>query len=340
MALFNVGSNNFLAGDSPGNGAQNPYASGSFATAPPPKMQPVPIYKQGTQTSGYQGPTFDQTNAEYMKDLGRPETQTEYNNYWNSANYGGTPADWQTNWQQTIANSPEAQQYAKSGVAQYGGTNVFSDPATQPYESFLNNLINRFNTPYTPPDYQNTIDSLKGYISRLQGPAYTPEQMGLLQTQVTDPLTQQRDQSRQQIINQFASRGMSPDSGPVQQALLQNEQNYQRLTTQARAGVANQAIGLQNQNQANAAALQAQLPGFETNLNSYNLGNASQAAQLAGIVPALAQSRLNGAGASTLNPQSLIQLLMQGQQTGLNNGANYASQLQSVLPYILPLFGL
>jgi hypothetical protein len=69
----------------------------------------------------------------------------------------------------------------------YGGTSVFSDPATANFEKLLNEMIGRFNTPAPPPDYQASIDQMKAYLAKLNGPVYTPAEMELQQTQALNP---------------------------------------------------------------------------------------------------------------------------------------------------------
>lgn len=238
----------------------------------------------------------------------------------------------------------EIQQWQGHGTGslipnEYGGTNVFSDPATHQYEQLLNSLIQRFMTPYTPPDYGNALNYLNEYFKQLQGPAYTPQQMDLMTTQVYDPIQQQRDQSRQQILARFGGQGMGPNSGPVQQALLQNDQYYNSLGTTARANVANNAIGVQKQQQAQAASLGPQIANME--LQNYNQQNqnALQAASLAGIIPNMAYSRLLGANGAiqSLNPASLLGPLYAFQQQGYNQSSDFYTQLFQALAHAMGL---
>lgn len=238
--------------------------------------------------------------------------------------------------------APQSSGGAAGSPSSYQGTSVFSDPATQQYEQLLNGIIGKLNTPYQAPDLQPTLDAIKSYVQRLNGPAYTPDQMSLLQTQAFDPIMAARDQGNQNIIARFAQQGMGPSSGPVQAAILANNQRYGQMGTTARANVATSAIAQQNQNQANAIGLQAQLPTIETNANTYNNQNSQQAAALAGIIPQLAWARLTGAngGLAASNPLTALQLLGNFQQQGMNNGAAYSAQLQQILPYLLQMFGV
>jgi hypothetical protein len=340
----------FLPGDQyPGGGSGDPYQGLTLAETPGRiKTQPVPTYPQPVPTGqtsesgGWNGGPPNQAGfnpstltAEYQSALGRSGRPDEINQY--------LPAVQQYGWdavKNQIDTSPEAQQFKQSGVARYNGTNVFDDPATKSYEDFLNQLVTKFNTPYKPSTFDSTLQALQQYIGRLNGPAYTPDQLNLLQTQVYDPLMSQRDAEEQNIIRRFAAQGIGPSSGPVQQAILQNRQKYEQLGTQARAGVATNAIGLQNQNQANAIGLQTQLPQLETNLNSYNLGNTQQAANYAGIVPNLAWQRVNAPTAAPQNAAALIQQLLTAQQQGQASGSQFSYELQQALPYLLKIFGI
>lgn len=251
-------------------------------------------------------------NEAFWQGLGmRPEGAPEN---W-TPSMGSNPANWtqQLNWG--------------------GGTSVFNDPATQQYEQMLNSLIGNLNQPYTPPSFGPSMDYLTKYFQQLQGPAYTPQQMDLLQTQSFDPIMQQRDAARQQILQRFARQGMGPDSGPVQAALLQNDQAYEKLGTQARAGVASNAIGLQKQQQAQAAQLGPLMASLEQQQFNNNQSRQLQAAQEASIIPSLAWQRLTGLNSSIqpINPGSLFQPLQNFQQQGYTQGANYMSQLMQVL---------
>ena len=215
----------------------------------------------------------------------------------------------------------------------YGGTSVFSDPATQAYEKLLNGLIGRFNTPYTPPSMGNTLNYLNSYFQQLQGPAYTPAQMDLMQTQAIDPLERQHEQARQNMITQLGTRGISPSSGIAQEALQKIDNQFASLDAQSRAGFANNAIGMQKQQFAQAAALGPQISSLEQqNYNNQNQ-NMLQAASLASIVPQLAWSRLQGANNAIqpLNPSSLLSPLYSFQTQGYNQGSDYMSAIMQAL---------
>lgn len=226
-----------------------------------------------------------------------------------------------------------------SGGITSGG--VFTDPATANWEALLNKAVGQLQTPFTPQDLGPLEEYMRSYFKQLQGPAYTPEQTDLIQTQAIDPLTRQRDQTRQQIIERFAAQGMGPSSGPVQQALADLDRAYASTSTTARSNFATQAIGLQKQQQQLATQIGASLTGLENSQQGSNEARLLQAVGLLGQIPQLADSRLALANQTLnsggLNPISLLGLQNQlsAQQlqnsqynTGQANTYGYQSALQ------------
>lgn len=217
------------------------------------------------------------------------------------------------------------------------GTNttgqIFDDPATAAYEQLIDALTKQLSTPYAAPDYQSSLDQLKAYQQQLQGPAYTPQQEDLIQTQSTDPIASARDAARQQIIQHFAALGQSPTSGTVQAALLQSDNSFATQRTQAQSAFAANAVNFQRQNAATAASLGPQIAGLETSNNANNESRALQAANLAGIIPALAQSRIAAANGvlQPINPASLIPSLLSANQTGYQNTSDFVNGILKLL---------
>lgn len=184
-----------------------------------------------------------------------------------------------------------------------GGGNAFSDPATSGWEELVRQLTGK----------------LMGYYDQLQGPAYTPDQMQLFQTQALDPLTQQRDALNQQTMQHFASRGIDPNSGIAQQALLDNNRGYEQQRTKTQADLATNAINVQKTQQQQAV---------QVGLDAANL--------MQGI-PNMANTRLTlanqtlGSGGGFSNASQLIQQLMQAQQTGQMNSQQFWAALGQLL---------
>lgn len=251
-------------------------------------------------------------NFDYWQNLGmRPE---------------GAPENWTPSMGTNAQNWPKQLNYG-------GGTGVFDDPATQQYEQLLNSLIANLNQPYTPPSFGPSMDYLTKYFQQLQGPAYTPAQMDLFQTQSFDPIMQQRDASRKQLTERYGARGMAAGSGPLEAALLNSDQAYERLGTQARAGVASNAVNTQKQQQAQAAQLGPLMASLEQQNFNNNSNRQMQAAQTASIIPQMAWQRLTGAGNAIqpLNPSTLLGQQNSFQQQGYQQNSQFMSQLMQAL---------
>jgi hypothetical protein len=222
----------------------------------------------------------------------------------------------------------------------YGGTSVFNDPATTQFESLLNRMVNQFATPKTPPDQQQAVDQLNKYLAQLNGPTYTPEQMGMLQTQALDPINQQHDVARQQTLQRLANQGIGPSSGIAQQALQQVDQAFEQMRTQTQNQFASNAVNLSRQNAATAASLAPQISQFEYNNMTAQDPRNLQAVNLASMIPQMALQRLTSAQGGLMNPAGispLLSLLGGFQNTGYSQGANYGSGIAQLLA---ALFGM
>lgn len=218
----------------------------------------------------------------------------------------------------------------------FGGTSVFSDPATKNYEQLLNALTARLQTPYQAQDLNPALDYMRSYFQQLQGPAYTPAQMDLQQTQALDPLNRQREAAKQRVIQRLSARGISQSSGIFEKALQDVDHQFDQLQTQTQAGFANNAIGLQKQQQAQAAQLGPLIAALEQQAFANNENRALQGVNLAGIVPNLAWSRLIGANNTIqpLNPASLFGLQNNFQQQGYAQGSQFTNGLFQLLSSI------
>jgi hypothetical protein len=219
----------------------------------------------------------------------------------------------------------------------YPGTNVFDDPATANFEALLNSLINRFNTPATPPHYQQMIDQLNAYLAKLNGPVYSPAEMELMQTQAWDPMQQQHDAARQRLIERLGAQGISPSSGIFESALADLDRQFQQAHTTTQAGFANQAIGLQRQNWATAAQLAPQISALEQAQTTWQDSRSLQGELLAALIPQMAWQRLQGAENSIqqLNPSSLLQLQTVLEQQGIARNSALWQQIMQILTGLL-----
>lgn len=223
----------------------------------------------------------------------------------------------------------------------YPGTNVFDDPATANFEKLLNELINRFNTSQTPPHYQQAIDQLNAYLAKLNGPVYTPAEMELMQTQAWDPMQQQHDAAKQQLIQRLGAQGISPSSGIFEKALEDLDRQFQQAHTQVQSGFANSAIDRQRQNWATAATLAPQISNFEQAQTSWQDSRSLQAEMLAALIPQMASQRLRDASGSIqgLNPTGLLSMLQSFQNQGYGQNAQYGSAIMQLLAQLFGLGG-
>lgn len=298
-----------------------PPAPGPNASAPRPSVDPSAVYTDqsgnaydpGALSKAWSDPTFrnNPVNARAGDILGQ---------------YGyGSPA------QPSAPASP---------TSAYGGTNVFNDPATAQFEQLLNGMISKFATPQTPPDQSQAVGQLNKYLQQLNGPTYTPEQMGMLQTQALNPINQQHDQARQQLTTRLAGQGIGPSSGIFQQAMQQLDQSFEQMRTQTQNQFASNAVNLSRQNAATAASLAPQISQLEYNNMTAQDPRNLQATTLASLIPQMATQRLGSAQQSLMNPASIAPLLSwlgNFQNTGYTQGANYGGGIAQLLA---ALFGI
>ena len=236
---------------------------------------------------------------------------------------------------QTAAQPTPMPAAASAGAAPTpGGT--FSDPASASMEALINQRTQALNTPYQNPDFQPAIDQLRRYLTQLNGPAYTPQQADLQQTQALDPLERQRQAAKQQIVERLAARGMGAGSGLLERALEDVDRQFNQMRTTVQSGFANRAVDLQRQNQMTAAQLAPQIASLQQQQFGGNEARQMSAVQLSQIVPQIAWQRLMGAqqGAG-LDPASLMSLAQAIQSAGAGQNAAYMQGLMPLLQVIL-----
>ena len=210
---------------------------------------------------------------------------------------------------------------------------------TQPYVNAINQWGASMQQPLQNPDFQPMVDYLRKYFAQLQGPAFTNAQMDLMQTQALDPLQQQHDAAKQQVIQRLAARGINPGSGIVEKALQDVDRAYGEMRTGTQRDFATKAIGVDQANKATAAQVAQTLTGLQNQQGTLNEGRAMQAIGLLGQIPALEDSRqaaaaqlLNYNSPYAANPFALSQYQnMQNQQSGQSNTAMVMQLLSQLL---------
>lgn len=193
--------------------------------------------------------------------------------------------------------------------------NYFSDPLLQSYLNFGQGAVDKLTGgQQINPVLQQAIDALTkmstqgaphmdmSYLQPLQAavqkrqaqidqPGYSPSQLDLMRTQVTDPIEAQRDAARQQVIQHFSAQGFAPDSGVVQQALLDSDRAFSQMRTTGERNLGAQEIAQdearkQEAVQMNQILAQLGLSGSQADLQGQISGrgqNMGAAGQLAGI---------------------------------------------------------
>ena len=146
------------------NGFQMP-AGGNTGVVPPWITQGGAVAAAGAPLASPSAPSFDQVNAAMLAATGRPESQQEFGQFWNFDPAGGA-ADWQTNWQQTIANSPEAQAY-KARQAQ--PMSAMATPAIPATPSFTPTAPMAAPTPFALPTAAEAANTPGYQFTRDQG---------------------------------------------------------------------------------------------------------------------------------------------------------------------------
>lgn len=214
-----------------------------------------------------------------------------------------------------------APQAAPSGT---GGGNTdqgFTDPFARGYQDQIGAYAARMNQPVNNPDFQPMVDYLRKYMTQLQGPAYTPAQMELMQTQSLQPIEQQRQAERQQVIQRLAAKGINPGSGIVEKALQEVDRSFDQQRTGTQAGFATNAINLDRQNAAQAAQIGQTLSGLQNQQSGTQDQRMLSAVQALGLLPALADSRLQNAQqfANSQNPLAMFAAQQSQNQQNMNN---------------------
>jgi hypothetical protein len=191
----------------------------------------------------------------------------------------------------------------------------FSDPVLQGYLNFGQGAVNKLSGPQgSNAALQQAIAALtkisnsrgpsvdtsflnefgntvRARQAELNQPGYTQSQQDLLRTNVSDPLTAQRDARRQQVTERMASRGIQPGSGIMEQALQDVDREYSqtRATGERELTTNLMAQDEQRKNQAvdigsALASLGLSTEGLRVSAQNAGTGNAlSAAGALGGI---------------------------------------------------------
>lgn len=119
-------------------------------------------------------------------------------------------------------------QHAISRLMQPQAMNPILAQAIQALTSMSNSRGPSVDTSFLR-EFGDTVRKRQGELNQ---PGLSASQQDILRTNVTDPLEAQRDAARQQVVEHFAAKGFTPDSGIVQQALLDSDRKFSQLRTE------------------------------------------------------------------------------------------------------------
>ena len=137
------------------------------------------------------------------------------------------------------------------GAGQVGGgtlpPNQYSDPYTQMLEQLIKSRIGNLQGGYddfyrqqyeqglqkrqqalgqAEPKYTQLMDYLQSRFTDLKGPGYTGAENEVIRTGALDPIERDRSAAKQRVMESLSARGLTPDSGVAQAALLQVDQAF------------------------------------------------------------------------------------------------------------------
>jgi len=257
---------------------------------------------------------------------------------------GGWGGAWQ--WLDRGKNSGDG----VGGVA--GPKNQYSDPYTQFLEMLLKqrigNLQQPVNDPYmamyqaqlkqradalaqNTPQLNSLIEYLNSRFKDLQGPGYTGAENEALRTGALDPIETDRAAARKTVLARLAQRGINPDSGVAQAALLEVDKQFDALRGTAQTTLTTNDLQRREGRQQRAEQIQSTLAQIPEGRARESLDIYSTLNQLSSMARQEDDARQReaigyGGALSDLGPQRL-QLAMQA----ANLGGNPSSMFQNLM---------
>lgn len=259
---------------------------------------------------------------------------------------------------QEIAQSPEAQAYAAAGPARQkitpvpAVTQTTGNPTPTPTGSgnpstiygndpnaslLINTILSRLQQLQKPVDTTAQDAYAKQALDRVQqlsGAPFTDPQSQALITKMRDPLTQARDQAKQQAAEQLSRRGIGPTSGVFVDTMSKIDQAYERGIASGTNSLAVKGIDQQTQNAMQQLQILNSIVEMNRATQNQQEGLSSQLVPTAASLTNFDSSRLDqllrASGSAGGDPTSLISALtglggLGIQQQGLNNSANSAN---------------
>lgn len=239
------------------------------------------------------GDFIAQVKPAYQQYLGRDASFEELKNWFTGAYGYGSGVEGLPAILSAIQNSPEARQRGAGSntnpqtppsapVTSTGGAppSQYSDPHTKQLEEMLQQIIalrmQPVNDPYAAMFQQalqqranslgganKQVDQLMAYLQErftsLQGPGYTGAENEVIRTQALDPMEQDRSAAKKRVIDRLAARGLTPDSGIYQQALLEVDKAFDAMRGETQGALASNELARREDRAQRAEVIGGQL---------------------------------------------------------------------------------
>jgi len=156
----------------------------------------------------------------------------------------------------------------------------YSDQYTALLEMMLKQRMQSLNQPVNDPNramYEmmlksradalggaNTqVDQLMKYLQErftdLKGPGYTGAENEVIRTQALDPMESDRNAAKKRVTERLSARGLSPDSGIYQQALLEVDKAFDAMRGETQGALASNELARREDRSQRAQTIGAQL---------------------------------------------------------------------------------
>jgi hypothetical protein len=225
---------------------------------------------------------------------------------------------------------------------QGSGGQVFNDPATQEWEGKLRGVVDKLEQPRNNPDVNPLKDYLRGYMQKLQGPAFTDQEMDLWQTQAIDPLERQKQAEQKRVIERASARGLGGNSGVILDEQNRVDREFREEGSKRQGQIAMTAMGQQRQNAQQAAQVGQMLAGLTEGQAAGDESRMLQALGLFGQIPQQADRRLQLANQTLepLNPTALLSMQPGFQQMGMQQQQQQQSFWSDMARLAMEAWGL
>jgi hypothetical protein len=213
---------------------------------------------------------------------------------------------------------------AGNGTSRVSGSALgYDDPSAMIYLNQLASRLNQLNTPQHDP----WEDILKLFalqrVQSLNGAPYTSGDDAALIAHYRDPMTQARDQAKQQKAQDLARRGITPNSPLFQHEMSLIDQGYERGLATADNQLGVQAVQEKQRRADQQLSILDSILGVNRTGVDRSNALADRAVQVAGMFPAFDQQRLQmllqASGEGAASPSSLISGLNSLGGLGLNS---------------------